>query len=144
MTITASPGRPGHVGRAVPEPKQRRISWPSVVAEQFLVGPRGRGSKLPIELAEIMQLTGAHGTDAVLAALQPAVEFHRRRAADIRSILAAGGAAPHPTAGRRGDDLDPAHRPDAAAVGVQGQHKRRRQLMATTTPRRWPRTWLTA
>jgi hypothetical protein len=67
------------------------------VAEQFLVGAAAAGvSKLPSELAEIMQLTAAHGADAVLAALQRAVEFRRWRAADIRSILAAGGAAPTP------------------------------------------------
>lgn len=66
-------------------------------AEAFLVGAAAAGvSKLPGELAEIMQLTAAHGADAVLAALQRAVEFRRWRAADIRSILAAGGAAPTP------------------------------------------------
>jgi hypothetical protein len=67
------------------------------VAEQFLVGAAAAGvSKLPGELAEILQLVAAHGADAVLAALQRAVEFRRWRAADIRSILAAGGAAPSP------------------------------------------------
>lgn len=67
------------------------------VAEQFLVGAAAAGvSKLPTELAEIMQLLTAHGTHAVLAALQRALEFRRWRAADIRSILAAGGASPNP------------------------------------------------
>ena len=89
---------------------------------------------MPSKLAEIMQLTAAHGTDAVLAALQPAVEFHRWRAADIRSILAAGGAAPTPRPAGEAMILTLPTVPTPAAVGVQGQHKRRRQLMATTTP----------
>ena len=66
------------------------------VAEQFLVGAAAAGvSKLPGELTEILQLIAAHCADAVLAALQRAVEFRRWRAADVRSILAAG-AAPTP------------------------------------------------
>ena len=67
------------------------------VAEGFLVGAAAAGvSKLATDLAEVLQLRAAHGTDALLAALHRAVEFRRWRAADIRSILAAGGAAPTP------------------------------------------------
>jgi hypothetical protein len=41
-------------------------------------------------------LKAAHGTEAVQAGLQRAVEFRRWRAADVRSILAAAGASPNP------------------------------------------------
>jgi hypothetical protein len=62
-----------------------------------LVGAAAAGvSKLSSELADIATLHAAHGTDALLAALRRAVEFRRWRAADVRSILAAGGAAPTP------------------------------------------------
>jgi hypothetical protein len=69
------------------------------VAEAFLVGAAAAGvSKLAAELADIATLQAAHGTDALLAALRRAVEFRRWRAADVRSILAAGGAIPTPRA----------------------------------------------
>ncbi len=38
----------------------------------------------------------AHGTDALIAALHRAVAFRRFRAADVRSILAAGTGTPQP------------------------------------------------
>jgi len=67
------------------------------VAEAFLVGAAAAGvSKLSTELADIAILQAAHGTDALLTTLRRAVEFRRWRAADIRSILAASGAAPLP------------------------------------------------
>jgi transposase len=65
------------------------------VAEAFLVGAAAAGvSKLGGELADIVALKAAHGEAALLAALQRAVTYRRWRAADIRSILAAGGNAP--------------------------------------------------
>jgi hypothetical protein len=67
------------------------------IAEQFLVGAAAAGvSKLPSELAQILTLHAAHGRDPLLAALTRAVEFGRWRADDVRSILAAAGAAPQP------------------------------------------------
>jgi transposase len=67
------------------------------VAERFLVGAAAAGvSKLPTELAQILTLHAAHGHEPLLAALTRAVEFGRWRADDVRSILAAGGAAPQP------------------------------------------------
>jgi hypothetical protein len=67
------------------------------VAEAFLTGAAAAGvTKLTSEITEILTLDAAHGTVAVLAALQRAVEFSRWRADDVRSILAAGGAAPTP------------------------------------------------
>jgi hypothetical protein len=67
------------------------------VAEAFLIGAAAAGvSKLPSELSAILTLQAAHGDSALLAALQRAVEFGRWRADDVRSILAAAGAAPQP------------------------------------------------
>ena len=44
----------------------------------------------------MLVLHDAHGQPALLAALGRAVEFRRWRADDVRSLLAAGGAAPVP------------------------------------------------
>ena len=67
------------------------------VAEAFLVGAAAAGvSRLGGEIADILALGAAHGTDALVAALERAVTYRRWRAADIRSILATGGAAPVP------------------------------------------------
>jgi hypothetical protein len=49
-------------------------------------------------LEQILLLHAAHGEPALLAALARAVEFRRWRADDVRSILAAAGAAPQPKA----------------------------------------------
>jgi transposase len=90
------PDRPRRGPRAKTQTEKDFLAF-GEVAEQFLVGAAAAGvSKLPGELTEILQLVAAHGADAVLAALQRAVEFRRWRAADVRSILAAGGAAPTP------------------------------------------------
>jgi hypothetical protein len=62
------------------------------VEHQFLAGV----SKLPTELAQLLTLHAAHGHDALIAALARAVAFRRWRADDVRSILAAAGAAPKP------------------------------------------------
>jgi hypothetical protein len=51
---------------------------------------------LPREIGEILTLQAAHGDIALLDALARAVEFRRWRAGDVRSILAAAGAAPQP------------------------------------------------
>lgn len=53
-------------------------------------------SSLGRELAEILALVAAHGADPVVTALARAVSFRRWRADDVRSILAAVGAAPTP------------------------------------------------
>jgi transposase len=67
------------------------------VAEAFLTGAAAAGvTKLPGEIGDILTLGAAHGTDPLLAALERAVAFSRWRAADVRSILAAAGAAPTP------------------------------------------------
>jgi hypothetical protein len=79
-------------------PVEREFLSLGLVAEQFLVGAAAAGvTKLSTEIAEILTLGAAHGTDALLAALERAVAFGRWRAADVRSILATNGHAPRPT-----------------------------------------------
>jgi hypothetical protein len=67
------------------------------VAEAFLTGAAAAGvTKLGTEIVEVLDLGAAHGNDALLTALERAVQFSRWRAADIRSILATNGQAPSP------------------------------------------------
>jgi hypothetical protein len=86
--------------RRAPRPRtetERRFLALGDVAERFLVGAAAAGvSKLPTELGQILTLHAAHGHDPLLTALSRAVEFGRWRADDVRSILAAAGAAPQP------------------------------------------------
>ena len=64
-------------------------------AEAFITGAAASGAtRLPAELAELNTLRAAHGEQEFLAALDRAVAFCRWRAADVRSILAAGPASP--------------------------------------------------
>jgi transposase len=61
------------------------------VAEAFLTGAAAAGvNKLGTEIADVLTLERSHGRDSLLAALERAVSFGRWRAADVRSILAAG------------------------------------------------------
>ena len=53
-------------------------------------------NKLTTEIADVLSLERSHGRGALLAALERAVEFGRWRAADVRSILAAGTGVPIP------------------------------------------------
>jgi transposase len=71
------------------------------VAEAFITGAAAAGNtRLGPELAELNTLRAAHGDQPFLAALSRAVAFSRWRAADVRSILAAGpGIADPATAG---------------------------------------------
>jgi transposase len=86
--------------RRAPRPKtltEKRFLALGPVAEEFLIGAAAAGvAKLPGELEQILTLHAAHGEAALLAALERAVTFRRWRADDVRSILAAGGAAPVP------------------------------------------------
>jgi transposase len=67
------------------------------VAEAFIAGAAAAGhTRLGPELAELNTLTAAHGQDAMVAALERATAFSRWKAADVRSILAAGAGTPHP------------------------------------------------
>lgn len=66
-------------------------------AEAFLVGAAAIGNtRLGSELDVILALGAAHGEEQLLAALGRAVAFQRFRAADVRSILAAGTSIPTP------------------------------------------------
>jgi transposase len=90
----ASPNRAARGRTAV----EREFLALGPVAEQFLTGAAAAGvTKLSTEIAEVLTLGAAHGTDPLLAALERAVSFGRWRADDVRSILATGGHAPRPT-----------------------------------------------
>ncbi|MDP1794945.1 MAG: IS21 family transposase [Acidimicrobiales bacterium] len=92
-----------------PRPAPRRAVRPKTVAEKafcalgetaeaFLTGAAAAGNtRLGPELAELNTLAAAHGEPVFLEALSRAVAFGRWRAADVRSILAAGAGTPQPT-----------------------------------------------
>jgi len=98
--------RDEHYGGARPTP--RRAVRPKTVAEKqfcalgpaaeaFIVGAASAGhTRLGPELAELNTLAAAHGTQAFVAALERATAFGRWKAADVRSILAAGAGTPTP------------------------------------------------
>ena len=93
-----------HYGRAAKAPVRAiRPRTPAEVA--FLgLGPvacaflraaaAGGTSRLAGELGQIADLERAHGREPLLAALERALAFRRFRAADVRSILAAGAGVP--------------------------------------------------
>jgi hypothetical protein len=65
------------------------------VAGAFITGAAAAGcARLGAELAELNTLRAAHGDEAFAGALDRAVAFGRWRAADVRSILAAGAGVP--------------------------------------------------
>jgi hypothetical protein len=67
------------------------------IAEQFLRTAAAAGtSRLHSELTEIVALAAAWGHTALLAALERALQFHRFRAEDVRSILQAGAGVATP------------------------------------------------
>ena len=92
-----------------PRPAPRRAVRPKTAAEKafcalgptaeaFITGAAAAGNtRLGPELVELNTLAAAHGERVFLDALARAVAFGRWRAADVRSILAAGAAAPQPT-----------------------------------------------
>jgi transposase len=87
-----------HRGARARTPVEREFLALGPVAEQFLTGAAAAGvTKLGTEIAEVLTLGAAHGTEPLLAALERAVAFGRWRADDVRSILATGGHAPRPT-----------------------------------------------
>jgi transposase len=91
-----------------PRPVPIRNPRPRTVAEQlfcglgpaaaeFLIGAAAAGNtRLSGDLDVLLDLHAAHGDEAFLAALHRAVVFKRWRAADVRSILAAGAGSPTP------------------------------------------------
>jgi hypothetical protein len=93
-------GGPRPAPRRAVRPKtaaEREFCALGPVAEAFITGAAAAGStRLPAELAELNMLRAAHGDEAFLDAVDRAVAFCRWRAADIRSILAAGAGLPEP------------------------------------------------
>jgi hypothetical protein len=91
-----------------PRPAPRRAVRPKTAAEKefcalgptaeaFITGAAAAGhTRLGPELAELNTLRAAHGEQAFTAALDRAVAFGRWRAADVRSILAAGPGTADP------------------------------------------------
>lgn len=74
------------------------------VAEAFIKGAAAAGmTTLAGDLDELGLLRAAHGTDALIGALERAVAFGRFRAHDVSSILAAGKGVARPS--RPGDAL---------------------------------------
>jgi transposase len=95
---SSRPDKPRRAPRARTAAEKRFLALGEVAAA-FLAGAAAAGvSSLRRELDEILTLHAAHGEEALLAALERAVEFGRWRADDVRSILAAAGAAPTPQA----------------------------------------------
>jgi transposase len=93
---SARPERPRRAPRPKTEAEKQFLAL-GEVASVFLAGAAAAGvANLPREIGEILTLQAAHGPDALIAALGRAVEFRRWRADDVRSILAAAGAAPQP------------------------------------------------
>jgi hypothetical protein len=102
----AASARDEHYGG--PRPAPRRAVRPKTaaekafcalgpVAEAFITGAAAAGhTRLGPELAELNTLRAAHGEEASGAALDRAVAFGRRRAAGVRSILAAGPGTADP------------------------------------------------
>ena len=100
--VDAHYGRPARPPvRAVRPRTPAEVAFISLgpVAVAFLRGAAAAGAtRLPVELEQIADLARAHGRDALLAALERALAFGRFRAADVRSILAAGVGVARPAA----------------------------------------------
>ena len=93
---SSRPDRP----RRAPRPRtqvERDFCARGPVAEAFITGAAAAGiSKLGTELADILTLERSYGREALLGAMFRAVAFGRWRAADVRSILAAGTGIAEP------------------------------------------------
>ena len=105
-------------------------------AEAFLVGAAAIGNtRLGSELEVLLALGAAHGTDALVAALRRAVAFRRFRAADVRSILAAGTGRHNPAPpATRWSWTCPSRRPDPWTPTRSPGRRRRGDVMTTTQP----------
>lgn len=94
-------GGPRPAPRRAVRPKTRgEIAFCALgpVAESFIKAAAAAGmTSVAGDLDELAGLEAAHGRDALVAALERAVAFGRFRAADVRSILAAGPGVARPT-----------------------------------------------
>ena len=87
-------GRPTRAIRPRSQVEQAFVAL-GPVAERFLRAAAAAGTpRLGGELAQLVAVGAAHGQPALLAALERAVTFRRFTAGDVRSVLAAGPAAP--------------------------------------------------
>jgi len=78
-------------------PAEKQFCGLGESAQAFLAGAAASGhTRLGPELGELNTLAAAHGHDVFLAALERATAFRRWRAADVRSILAAGTGTAQP------------------------------------------------
>jgi len=92
----ARPDKPRRAPRAKTSQEKRFLGLGEVAAA-FLTEAAAAGvANLARQIGEILILQAAHGDTALFAGLERAVEFRRWRADDVRSILAAAGAAPVP------------------------------------------------
>jgi transposase len=108
--VLVAPGeasvRDEHYGGSRPTPRravrpktaaEKEFCALGTVAEAFITGAAAAGhTRLGPELAELNTLRAAHGEEMFAAALDRAVAFGRWRAADVRSILAAGPGTADP------------------------------------------------
>src|SRR4051795_6441059 len=86
---SARPDKPRRAPRAKTAEEKSFLALGDVAAA-FLTGAAAAGvANLAREIGEILTLHAAHGDQALLEALQRAVQFRRWRADDVRSILAA-------------------------------------------------------
>jgi transposase len=84
--------------RAVRPRSQSEVAFLALspVAEEFLRAAAAAGtSHLERELSQILALEPVWGKAALVAALERALAFHRYKASDVASILAAAGGLPH-------------------------------------------------
>jgi hypothetical protein len=130
MSITAARG-PRRAVRPMTAAEKAFIA-PGRAAGAFPTGSAASGNtKLAAGLDELAALRAAHGDQALTAALERAVAFRRWRAADVRSILAAGAGIPQPCPGRGHPDHRAPQGPSPPAAGLQDQG---RVVTAATAP----------
>jgi transposase len=93
-------GGPRPVPTRNPRPRtvsEQRFCGLGPAAVEFLIGAAAAGNtRLSGDIDVLLDLHAAHGDEAFLAAVHRAVVFKRWRAADVRSILAAGAGSPTP------------------------------------------------
>ena len=95
------PGRAAQPVRAIrprTEAETRFLALGAVAAPFLRCAAAAATPRLGAELAAIVDLERSHGRDALVAALERALAYRRFRAADVRSILAAGPGLPRPRA----------------------------------------------
>jgi hypothetical protein len=94
MPTMTGPARTPHGEQPARGPRPSGSSWPWDVAEQFLTGAAAAVTKLGTE--KILTLGAAHGNEALLSALERAVDFGRWRAADVRRSWPPAATHPGP------------------------------------------------